>query len=96
MIFHQTANALEALLWAIIGCVFVWQAIRRRSLAVRSRCWIAAIAFLAFGLSDIIEITTGAWWRPWWLFALKATCVLMLIWLYIEYVRSRRRRGAGS
>jgi hypothetical protein len=92
MNFHQTANTLEAILWGIIGCVFIWQAIRNRSTDSRNRCWIAAIAFLAFGLSDVIEITTGAWWRPWWLFLMKAVCVLVLVGLYIDNVRSRRTK----
>ena len=90
MNFHQTANALEALLWVVIGGIFIWQAIRRRSSSPQSRSWIAALAFLTFGLSDVIEITTEAWWRPWWLFAMKAACILVLVGLYAEYVRSRR------
>lgn len=91
MNFHQTANALEAGLWAVIGGIFAWQAIRSSAPSRRGRCWIAAGAFLIFGLSDVIEITTGAWWRPWWLFAMKAACVLVLVGLYIENVRSRRK-----
>lgn len=31
---------------------------------------------MAFGVSDIIELQTGAWWRPWWLLLLKAACLL--------------------
>ncbi len=91
MNFHQTANTLEAILWAVIGCVFLWQAVRRNPPFPRNRCLIAAAAFLTFGLSDVIEITTGAWWRPWWLFAMKAACVLVLVGLYIDHVRSRRK-----
>jgi hypothetical protein len=91
MNFHQTANALEALLWAVIGGIFVWQAIRRRSSYPRNRSWIAAIAFFTFGLSDVIEMTTGAWWRPWWLFAMKAACILVLVALYVDNLRSRRK-----
>jgi len=37
---------------------------------------ITALAFVAFGVSDIIEISTGARWHPWCLFALKAGGVL--------------------
>lgn len=91
MNFHQTVNSVEALLWGSIGGIFIWQAIRNRSSIHRNRCWITAMAFLAFGLSDVIEITTGAWWRPWWLFATKAACVLVLVVLYIEHVRSRQK-----
>ena len=91
MNFHQTANALEAVFWAVIGCILIWRALRRPSPSLRNRLGIAGIAFFTFGLSDVIEITTGAWWRPWWLFAMKAACVLVLVLLYVDYVRSRRK-----
>ena len=41
--------------------------------------FILALAFAGFGLSDWIEVRTGAWGRPWWLLALKAICVLMIV-----------------
>jgi hypothetical protein len=37
------------------------------------------LLFAFFGLSDLVEVTTGAWWRPWWLLAWKAACLLGLI-----------------
>jgi len=40
--------------------------------------FIAFGAFLLFSGSDAMTITTGAWWRPWWLFVWKATCVVTL------------------
>ncbi|MDL5050414.1 hypothetical protein QQ054_30900 [Oscillatoria amoena NRMC-F 0135] len=29
-----------------------------------------------FGVSDLIEVWSRAWWTPWWLFLLKAICVI--------------------
>ena len=92
MNFHQTANAFEAAFWAIIGLVFLWRAFRFKETSAQNRCRVAAAAFLVFGLSDVIEITTGAWWRPWWLFLMKAICVVTLLGLYIEH-RSRSKKA---
>lgn len=91
MNFHQTTNALEAGLWAIIACGFAWQAIRSAESSTRKRCVIAASAFLVFGVSDAIEISTGAWWRPWWLLLMKAACVFTLSGLFLEYRRFKRQ-----
>jgi hypothetical protein len=89
MNFHQTVNTLEAILWTAIGAAFFWQAIRAKEAS--ARCWLACAAFLVFGISDLIEINTGAWWRPWWLFVMKAVCVLILTALYFNHRRSRRQ-----
>jgi hypothetical protein len=80
---------LEAILWTAIGAAFFWQAIRAKEAS--ARCWLACAAFLVFGISDLIEINTGAWWRPWWLFVMKAVCVLILTALYFNHRRSRRQ-----
>ncbi len=77
MHLEATFNYGEAVLWFALAVV-VFLAGRRQPLAVRRNAWVAAGAFVAFGLSDVIEAQTGAWWRPWWLFVLKAVCVLVL------------------
>lgn len=46
---------------------------------------IASLAFIAFGISDIIEASTGAWWRPFSLLVLKAVCVVSFIGCFIKY-----------
>jgi hypothetical protein len=38
--------------------------------------WLLPLCFVVFGASDVIEAQTGAWWHPWWLFVMKALCVL--------------------
>ncbi|KZN39399.1 hypothetical protein N480_00790 [Pseudoalteromonas luteoviolacea S2607] len=43
----------------------------------------ASITLIAFGVSDIIEASTGAWWRPLSLLFFKAGCVLTLLGSYI-------------
>lgn len=94
-------NQGEAALWVLIGCGFAIRAaaslgIRALPLAdlsklQRKRCWQATLVFVLFGISDLVETQTGAWWRPWWLLAWKAACVSALAILLMEYLRSRRR-----
>lgn len=57
----------------VIGMTFVWHAIRKpahRKLQIG-----ASVTFILFGVSDFIEMRTGAWYTPWTLFAFKAACV---------------------
>ena len=81
---HAVFNYGEAGLWFIIALV----------LAVRLRMkgswrWLLPVAFACFGVSDLIEVQTGAWWEPWWLFILKAACVLVFLLAW----RAHRRQG---
>ena len=55
----ETFNQFEAVFWAAIGLVFLGAGIRR-STRKRSRCFVLAAAFVAFGLSDLVEAQTGA------------------------------------
>lgn len=85
------ANRVEAGLWiaVAIGCVVAMR-LRPR---VRGDLLVAALAFALFGVSDLVETTTGAWWRPWWLLAWKAACVVVFGTLLARHVR-RQRSGA--
>jgi hypothetical protein len=98
MLFEY-ANYGEAALWGLVGLTFGAYAVRRAG-ATRRRRALAALTFLLFGLSDVVEVRTGAWWRPWWLLVWKAVCVLALVLLRAEYLRGRRKlmisdTGAG-
>jgi len=85
----ETFNLGEAVLWFVCA-VAVAMASRRRAAGVRRNAWLAVAALFAFGVSDLIEIQTGAWWRPWWLFVLKAACVLALTGCFIRHRRLAR------
>jgi hypothetical protein len=89
----RIANYFEAALWGVVALMAVAFAIRKGGHA-RSRCAILAIAMLAFGLSDVVETRTGAWWRPWWLLAWKAACVGVFVALLGGHYRRRFRRAA--
>lgn len=78
---HSIGNQLEASVWFLVALVCLFKAPRDNS----NVAWlgiVAAAAFVLFGVSDIVEIQTGAWWRPWWLLAWKAGCVLTFVWLW--------------
>lgn len=89
--FFVTANYAEAALWGLIAVLCAAYALRRSGVA-RRRSWQAAAAFLVFGLSDVVEVHTGAWWRPRWLLVWKAACVVVLLALAVDAYR-RRDRG---
>ncbi len=88
--FFSTANYVEAALWIAIGLTFVVFAVQRRSESFAPG--LAAVVFVAFGFSDIVEVRTGAWWRPWWMLVWKVGCVAAMLALLIAQVR-RRRKG---
>jgi hypothetical protein len=81
-------NYIEACLWAAIGII---------AMARRSRPWGIALAgaLVAFGISDIIETRTGAWYRPWWLLAWKAACIALILTFGIAALRAYRRGRAA-
>jgi hypothetical protein len=70
-------NRWESLLWFAFALVCLCASLPRAS-KNRRELRLLTLAFAAFGVSDIIEAHTGAWWRPWWLFVLKAACVLVI------------------
>ena len=78
------ANQLEAGLWIAIAVVIAIDAVQRPH--VRFDCIVAAVAFALFGVSDIVETTTGAWWRPRWLLMWKAACVVTFLWLLKRHI----------
>lgn len=46
-----------------------------------------------FGVSDLIEAQTGAWWEPWSLLVMKAACVLVFLLAWRAHRRQRRPHG---
>jgi hypothetical protein len=85
----QTTNYLEAVLWWVMGVVILVAGVRRRE-HLRPAI-VGSLTLVAFGLSDVVEVQTGAWWRPWWLLVWKAGCVGVLLLLLIRHTRFIRR-----
>ena len=81
--FQALFNQAEACLWLLIALVLTMKLRMPRPWR-----WLLPCAFAVFGVSDLIEVRTGAWWEPWWLFVMKAACVLVFLLAW----RARRRQ----
>lgn len=75
--FVQLFNIIEALYWSALG-IGVGLAYRQRPPPISRTAVSLSITLLIFGLSDAIEVITGAWWKPWWLAMLKITCGVLI------------------
>jgi hypothetical protein len=91
MTIAQQGNLLEAVLWFAVAVALLAAAWRGPS-SRRKILMILAAAFAAFGASDLIEMRTGAWWRPPWLLAMKGACVAVFVLCFWQYLRSRDTR----
>ena len=88
-------NEFEVVLWIGISLVILWRS-RRLPVAQVRIARVAALAFFLFGISDAVEVRTGAWWTPWWLFAWKAACVGAFAVCWWKYRRAQRVAGGPS
>ena len=85
---YVNGNYLEALIWFFFAIGFAVNAGKTSGITRINRL-ITTLIFLLFGGSDIVEVQTGAWWSPWWLFVWKASCVLSMVILFWVYLRDR-------
>ena len=84
-------NQFDAALWFAISAVLFYHWITAKT-KPRPFHLSLVLAFAVFGLSDVIESHTGAWWRPWWLFVMKLACVIVFFQAWMKYLRSKRKR----
>ena|SRR5579871_5574871 len=82
-------NAGEALLWLVFA-VIVAVRFHGAPRTVRQTARALAMFFVLFGVSDIIEMQTGAWWRPMGLLIFKAVCLAGLTCCFIALLRAMR------
>lgn len=85
-------NLFEAALWFAISAVLLFLGVFGRLRSQRGETLLLAGAFAAFGASDLIEARTGAWWDPWWLFALKTACVLVFLRAFLRHRARKMKR----
>jgi len=94
-VIHFWGNILEGILWlSIAGAILIRNHGKkglRRGLANR-----AAVAFFWFGISDFIEVSTGAWYKPLGLLVLKAACVGALLHCLVAYNALNRSPQQGK
>ncbi|MCE5186101.1 MAG: hypothetical protein LLF76_08270 [Planctomycetaceae bacterium] len=82
-------NLVEGLWWIGLG-IFI---LTFRNRASRKHMITLALVLICFGLSDFIEIWSGAWWQPLWLLAVKAMCLIAAPIILILMRRQSRRSG---
>jgi hypothetical protein len=86
-----SGNWIESALWLGVSLTFLGMALRN-SAPLRRLFLVLAGAFLLFGVSDVIETQTGAWWRPPWLLLLKGGCIVVFALCFRKYYRLTRRK----
>ncbi|MEN8252016.1 MAG: hypothetical protein ABFQ53_00330 [Patescibacteria group bacterium] len=84
----RTFNLVEGIYWVSLG-IFVLTLSKIISSKYQKLTLFASGTLILFGLSDFIEISTGAYWEPWWLLALNIFCILGLIVSFIWYIKLR-------
>ena len=90
---ERNGNLIEAGLWFVVTMVLLTQGLRARGPLRRVLAFLT-VAFFVFGISDLIEARTGAWWRPFWLLLMKSGCVGTFMYGFREYYRIKKRPGA--
>ena len=80
-------NTVEAAWWLLVAVLVAVEGHRSR----RPRGLVIALtlAFVLFSISDVIEIQTGAWWRPTWLAVLKFGCGGAIVLLALRLWQAR-------
>ena len=94
MNLHRDGNLIEAGVWFVLAVVLFIYAFRREW-RLRPTLWFLAVVIIAFGFSDLVEARTGAWWKPWWLFLWKVTCVLLMLAGAWRYRRLTKKDAGG-
>ncbi|MDI6778312.1 MAG: hypothetical protein QMD77_03910 [Patescibacteria group bacterium] len=79
---------LEGIYWTVLGMLgFTLFGIVPRK--YQKILLFASSAFVLFGISDFIEIKTGAYWEPWPLLALKIFCLAGLVFSLAWFLKIR-------
>jgi hypothetical protein len=80
---------VEAALWVGMAARCALRGVRVRS----GGMGVLSIALVMFGLSEVVEVRMGAWYRPWWLLAWKGACLVTIVAVLVVTWRGRKRRG---
>jgi hypothetical protein len=80
-------NFVEAGLWISFGiALFIFSGrFKREKIKL---VYLGAVSLVAFGISDVVEVYSGAWWKPIWLLVLKGLCILIFVLCLIFYRKS--------
>jgi hypothetical protein len=82
-------NIFEAGLWTTFALLKAVFGGRVRGMTPSLRI-LLSVSFLGFGISDLIELSTGAWWRPPGLLVYKGVCLLGIVGSCLSLRRNQR------
>lgn len=88
-------NSVEALIWVSIGLILLVGAKKGALNSSKKDALVLSSLFLTFGVSDVVEVFSGAWWRPWWLLIWKILNAVALLFftgkLYLAEKAAKRQ-----
>jgi len=88
---HYWGNVIEAVFWMAVAATVYLRSERNSGPGWLDLGARAAVAFFWFGISDFIEVRTGAWYRPLGLLAMKGICVAVLLHCLVCHRRAQCR-----
>ena len=88
-------NYCEAVFWVFVSLVVLIAAVKA-SRQVKRIAYVAVPTLFLFGVSDIIEVYTGAWWRPFRLLIWKSLCIAILLICVFFYWRQKVQAGTSE
>lgn len=92
---HAIFNYCEAVFWVVVSLVVLIAAVES-SRQVKKTAFIAVPILFLFGVTDIIEVYTGTWWKPFWLLLWKGLCIAILVICVFCYWRQKVQAGTAE
>jgi len=93
---ERAFNLAEAVLWFAAGLTLAGARNGEPFSRMKGLTAAAAALFVLFGLSDLAELRTGAWWAPAWLLAWKTANGLALLFCSWRMCRLLKRGREGK
>ena len=80
-------NFLESIIWFYVSFFVYKQSKLDKYIDIKSLQQRMSLFFIIFAITDLIEISTGAWYSPWWLCLIKVACALFLIYGFYRWFK---------
>lgn len=84
--FLSNFNFFEGLLWLGLSAIFFKIKVFKKQ-PDKKADYIVAVLLIFFGISDFIEMKTGAWWKPLWLLGWKGINLFALIFTFFKFYK---------